>query len=126
MRSIGFAIALLAALSAAAALAGNDGQNFQQIERGRYLAVAGDCAGCHTKPGSQDLAGGFPVATPFGTVVAPNITPDSRRLIPAVASRPARPRDVAKRPNAAGPQNRKLPAALLPEGHAAVQAVKAE
>jgi mono/diheme cytochrome c family protein len=77
MRSIGFAIALLAALSAAAALAGNDGQNFQQIERGRYLAVAGDCAGCHTKPGSQDLAGGFPVATPFGTVVAPNITPDN-------------------------------------------------
>jgi mono/diheme cytochrome c family protein len=74
---MGFAIGLLAALSAAAALAGNDGQNFQQIERGRYLAVAGDCAGCHTKPGSQDLAGGFPVATPFGTVVAPNITPDN-------------------------------------------------
>ena len=59
------------------AFAGNTGQDFSQIERGRYLATAGDCAGCHTKPGGRDFAGGLPVDTPFGTVVAPNITPDN-------------------------------------------------
>lgn len=74
---------LLALLAAAAvtvgggiALADNTGQDFSQIERGRYLATAGDCAGCHTKPGRKELAGGLPVQTPFGTVVSPNITPD--------------------------------------------------
>lgn len=49
-----------------------------RIERGHYLTVAGDCAGCHTKPGGQPFAGGLPVETPFGKVVAPNITPDNQ------------------------------------------------
>jgi len=62
---------------AGAALAGVSGQDFSQIEHGRYLATAGDCAGCHTKPGGEDFAGGLPVETPFGKVVAPNITPDT-------------------------------------------------
>lgn len=68
-----------AALTAAAgiAFAGNTGQDFSQIERGRYLAAAGDCAGCHTKPGGRDFAGGLPIETPFGNVVASNITPDN-------------------------------------------------
>ena len=59
------------------AVAGSSGQDFSQIERGRYLATAGDCAGCHTRPGGRDFAGGLPVKTPFGTVVATNITPDN-------------------------------------------------
>ena len=29
------------------------------VERGRYLAVLGDCAGCHTAPGGQPFAGGL-------------------------------------------------------------------
>src|ERR1700722_18486978 len=54
-----------------------DPQNFGQIERGRYLAVAGDCASCHTVPRSnQPFAGGRPIETPFGVVVGANITPD--------------------------------------------------
>jgi mono/diheme cytochrome c family protein len=54
-----------------------DPQNFSQIELGRYLAVAGDCASCHTVPGSgQPFAGGRPSETPFGVVVGANITPD--------------------------------------------------
>ena len=54
-----------------------DPQNFVQIERGRYLAVAGDCASCHTVPGSgQPFAGGRSIETPFGVVVGANITPD--------------------------------------------------
>ncbi len=55
-----------------------DPQNFGQIERGRYLAIAGDCASCHTAPGSaQPYAGGRPIETPFGVVVGANITPDA-------------------------------------------------
>jgi mono/diheme cytochrome c family protein len=54
-----------------------DPQNFTQIEQGRYLTVAGDCASCHTVPGSgQPFAGGRPIETPFGVVVGANITPD--------------------------------------------------
>ena len=54
-----------------------DPQNFGQIERGRYLAIAGDCASCHTVPESnQPFAGGRPIETPFGVVVGANITPD--------------------------------------------------
>jgi mono/diheme cytochrome c family protein len=54
-----------------------DPQNFGQIERGRYDAIAGDCASCHTVPGSgQPFAGGRAIETPFGVVVGANITPD--------------------------------------------------
>ena len=42
------------------------------IDAGRYLAVAGDCAGCH----GDKLAGGDPVASPLGKIFASNITPD--------------------------------------------------
>jgi mono/diheme cytochrome c family protein len=56
---------------------GIDKQDFKQIERGRYLAIVGDCAGCHTLPGSgHDFAGGRAIETPFGVILAPNITPD--------------------------------------------------
>jgi mono/diheme cytochrome c family protein len=46
------------------------------IARGAYLARAGDCAACHTARGGQAYAGGRAVDTPFGRVMAPNITPD--------------------------------------------------
>lgn len=48
----------------------------EQIERGRYLARAGNCAGCHTAPGGADFAGGRAVHSPFGTFYVPNITAD--------------------------------------------------
>ena len=55
-----------------------DPQEFTQIERGRYLAILSDCASCHTVPNSnQPFAGGRPIETPFGNIVAPNITPDA-------------------------------------------------
>src|SRR5580693_7280429 len=64
-------------LAAVALAAGIDGQDFTQIERGRYLTIVGDCAACHTPPGSgHDFAGGRVLETPFGDLVAPNITPD--------------------------------------------------
>jgi mono/diheme cytochrome c family protein len=53
-----------------------DTQSFDRIERGRYLAVLGDCAGCHTASSGAPFAGGVALETPFGTLVAPNITSD--------------------------------------------------
>ena len=46
------------------------------IEKGRLLAALGACAVCHTAPGGAAYAGGMSLPTPFGTVVATNITPD--------------------------------------------------
>jgi mono/diheme cytochrome c family protein len=46
------------------------------LERGRVLALAGNCAGCHTARGGQPYAGGRALATPFGSVFAGNLTPD--------------------------------------------------
>ena len=55
----------------------SDPQAFGQIEKGRYLAVVSDCTSCHTVPGSgQPFAGGRAIETPFGNILAPNITPD--------------------------------------------------
>jgi mono/diheme cytochrome c family protein len=71
----GLGIALFVATSASAG--DSDPQEFTQIERGRYLAVLSDCASCHTVPGSnQPFAGGRAIETPFGNILAPNITPD--------------------------------------------------
>jgi mono/diheme cytochrome c family protein len=53
-----------------------DKQDFTLIERGRYLAVIGDCTACHTEPGGKFMAGGRSLETPFGNLVTPNITPD--------------------------------------------------
>lgn len=47
------------------------------IERGRLVALAGDCIVCHTAPnGGTPNAGGHPLQTPFGTLYSTNITPD--------------------------------------------------
>ena len=54
----------------------NDAQDFSVIARGHYLAIVGDCTACHTAAGGKFLAGGRPLETPFGSLVAPNITPD--------------------------------------------------
>jgi mono/diheme cytochrome c family protein len=48
----------------------------QVITKGEYLARAGDCVACHTEPGGIEFAGGRAMATPFGNLYVPNITPD--------------------------------------------------
>jgi mono/diheme cytochrome c family protein len=45
-------------------------------QRGEYLARAGDCISCHTANGGAPYAGGYQLDTPFGYLLAPNITPD--------------------------------------------------
>ena len=47
------------------------------IARGAYLARAGNCVSCHTARGGALYAGGRALATPFGTVYGPNLTPDA-------------------------------------------------
>ena len=49
----------------------------EQIQRGEYLARAGDCVSCHTAPGGAAYAGGLRMGTPFGHLLSPNITPDA-------------------------------------------------
>ena len=46
------------------------------VARGARLAALGNCGGCHTVDGGLPYAGGVPLATPFGTIVGTNITPD--------------------------------------------------
>ena len=55
----------------------------EQIARGAYLARAGNCMGCHTAQGGVAYAGGRGVPTPFGTIYAPNLTPDAAHGIGA-------------------------------------------
>ena len=74
---------VLIAISAGAALAAQQvyapqrpHRTWGDIERGKYLARAGDCESCHTAQGGQPWAGGRAVPTPFGIVYSMNITPD--------------------------------------------------
>ena len=83
-RSVGFAVATIAVLvvvwlawpagspRAVASLPASP----ELIERGRYLTAAADCVACHTLPGGAPYAGGRAFKLPFGTIHAPNITPD--------------------------------------------------
>lgn len=48
----------------------------EQVARGERLARAGNCGTCHTARGGAPYAGGRGIDTPFGTVVAGNLTPD--------------------------------------------------
>jgi len=50
------------------------------IRRGAYLALAGNCAGCHSARGGLPYAGGRAINTPFGAVYAGNLTPDASGL----------------------------------------------
>ena len=43
----------------------------QTINKGEYLARAGDCVACHTAPGGKQFAGGRAMATPFGNSTFP-------------------------------------------------------
>ena len=77
MRYILVAAALLLASNAAARAQNPDKQSFEVIEHGRYVATAADCTACHTATGGQPFAGGGALETPFGILLAPNITPDA-------------------------------------------------
>jgi mono/diheme cytochrome c family protein len=46
------------------------------VERGKYLVVLGDCAGCHTNGRQPAYSGGRAFSAGFGVVYSSNITPD--------------------------------------------------
>lgn len=48
----------------------------EAVQRGRYLARAGNCQACHTAPDGMAYAGGKRMQTPFGSIYTSNITPD--------------------------------------------------
>jgi mono/diheme cytochrome c family protein len=81
MRNRIFPIAALLCLAVAGVLHAAPAASL--VEKGKYLATAGDCVSCHSAPGGQPLAGGLPVSTPFGTLLSPNITPDQETGIGA-------------------------------------------
>ena len=53
-------------------------QDSDAIKRGEYLVQAAGGCTCHNNPANDtfSLAGGRPIATPFGTIYGTNITPD--------------------------------------------------
>ncbi|TVO32541.1 cytochrome-c oxidase, cbb3-type subunit III [Vibrio algivorus] len=55
--------------------------NSDLIERGEYLAYAGDCVACHTAENGELFGGGLPFPTPFGTVYSTNISSHLERGI---------------------------------------------
>lgn len=67
---------LLAAAAALSPAASAFDTSFSQVERGRYLAAAGNCVSCHTVEGGQPYAGGYGMDTPFGLIYSSNITFD--------------------------------------------------
>lgn len=69
---LGAAALALASLNAAAV----DGTaDAGLVQRGQYLATAGDCIACHTTPGGKPMVGGLSLPTPLGPIVSTNITP---------------------------------------------------
>jgi mono/diheme cytochrome c family protein len=78
-RICAFAVVFAGLLTPGAPAAGqqNSSAETATIERGKYLAVAADCAACHTAPGGKPFAGGLPISTPLGTIYSTNITPSA-------------------------------------------------
>ena len=51
------------------------------LANGEVMFTAGNCSACHMTQGQDDrtqLAGGLKLKSPFGTFVAPNISPDPK------------------------------------------------
>ena len=84
-KALGGVCGLLAALVAVVWLLNTQGDTLVEsplaatstAERGAYLALVGNCAGCHTMRGGAPYAGGLAIDTPFGSVYASNLTPDA-------------------------------------------------
>jgi mono/diheme cytochrome c family protein len=67
----------VAAAEAAPAAAAPLSPEAAKIAAGRYLAVAGNCANCHSREDGDPFSGGVEFKTDFGTIYSTNITPDT-------------------------------------------------
>ncbi|OYV28764.1 MAG: alcohol dehydrogenase [Thiomonas sp. 20-64-9] len=70
--------ALVGALAVQGGVALAAGGRFsdQEVQRGAYLARAGDCVACHSSPGGKPFVGGLKMVMPVGAIYSSNITPD--------------------------------------------------
>nr|WP_241430691.1 cytochrome c [Tatumella saanichensis] len=58
---------------------GVDNSGDALLKQGKYLAVAADCAACHTDPQTkQTFAGGYAIHSPMGVIYSTNITPSKQ------------------------------------------------
>ncbi|NLP64816.1 c-type cytochrome [Paraburkholderia sacchari] len=91
---IGAAASIVVAIAAAAAIMyrppiapiappSPDSFDAQLKREGARVVALGDCIVCHTAKGGRPFAGGLPLATPFGTIYATNITPEPQTGIGA-------------------------------------------
>ncbi|MET0255434.1 MAG: cytochrome c, partial [Luteibacter sp.] len=74
LRGLVRAAFLLGALSAALPSLAQDGKD-ALVAQGKAVAIAGDCAACHTSAPSRPFAGGRAIGSPMGNIYASNITP---------------------------------------------------
>ncbi len=59
-------------------------ETVQLVEKGRMVAIAADCAACHTVPHSgKPFAGEYRIGSPMGEIIATNITPSKEHGIGA-------------------------------------------
>lgn len=82
-----FACLVALALNAGLAKAAVAAADASLIEQGRYIATAGDCISCHTRPKGAAFSGGLALFTPFGVIYSANITPDPATGIGAWSER---------------------------------------
>lgn len=54
----------------------SDQEQRELVQRGEYLAAAGNCVSCHTNGDESPFAGGLEFETPIGTIYSTNITSD--------------------------------------------------
>lgn len=71
IRHYGLCVLLVAASGSRAAAP-------DSLSTGHYLALASDCAACHTAEKGQPFAGRLKMQTPIGALYSTNITPDAR------------------------------------------------
>jgi fructose 5-dehydrogenase cytochrome subunit len=70
--ALGAGALLIGGFSLAAQAQDAGGADPSLVERGHYLATAGDCAACH----GDNAAGGLAIESPMGAIYASNISPD--------------------------------------------------
>jgi mono/diheme cytochrome c family protein len=75
-KKMGWRVMLAGLLAAQCGLAVAAQFSDQEVQRGAYLARAGDCVACHTAPGGKPFVGGLKMVMPMGAIYSSNITPD--------------------------------------------------
>ena len=77
LSAFGFCLAVTGSAFAQQELAVADLANSSDpVQRGLYIATAGNCMACHTTEGGDPLAGGVAFHTDFGVIYSTNITSD--------------------------------------------------